>query len=122
MSRRAHEEMVAELRREIADRKEEARKIMDLFTLRATGEKIFYPDVEPEKQREPEDLSNLSPVEKSRRELGPKANIRSVLAKTEKASNEEFLKAHNFHRPEPLPEEMTAAIKDGRAAASKGTN
>lgn len=111
-----HEEMVEELRRQLADRKEEARKIMDLFTYRAAGEKVFYPDPEPEApvQIEPKDLSHLSLAERARLSLGPKASPRAIARWCEQESQRQFDKEHST--AVEMPAEMNAAIQEGRVA------
>lgn len=68
ISRASVDEIVAELRREIADHKEEARTIMDLLTYRATGEKVHLSTNETEmkmqrKPRRPSDMSLAERVE-----------------------------------------------------------
>lgn len=122
VTRSHHDEMVAELRSQIAELKADARRWVDLFTEKATGRRLYeVPAPEPEASdaKEPAPIDE-HPLARARRALGTKAKPRDIVNYFQKENNEEFAAAtRTLGPPDPpkVPDDMQAAVNEGRQSA-----
>jgi len=127
VSREMYEAMLAEKDRQIAEWKHIAQKTQDRFFLKVTGAPLFAEvpaeKESPEKKAEYVDPDKLSPVDRARMRLGPRANVRAIQRYIEKEAQAAFDATMETHDPaEKFVEanaEMTEALRSGRVAALK---
>lgn len=116
-----HEEVVAELKRQLAERTEESHKWAGLFTKRATGEDIFRPGPVPEPAplREPE--PGEPEVTTMARELGPRASRREIvngLARKKQKEYAEERRSAILANADQAQKEIEQALNEGKGRAA----